>query len=44
MKGQAKLTCYYNVDNDVMNTKQRRATGPNALGTRLCAEAESREA
>ena len=37
-------TCYNNLDDFVMNTKQTRATGPNAVGVRRRAEAQSREA
>ena len=40
----AKKTRYNNVDNGVMNTKQSRATGANAVGARRSAEAKSREA
>lgn len=40
----ANKTSHNNVDDGVMNTKQRLAIGPNAVGARRSAEAKSREA
>lgn len=46
MKGQTRhdIIITANINNDVMNKKRRRATGPNAVGARRRAEAKSYEA